>query len=272
MTLGKLIGRGRTADIYLWGEDKVIKLFHENFSEKSIDFEFHINKIVQDIYPNIPKVFEKTRIQNKTGIIFEYIQGPTLLEVFTRNPFSIFKEVKRFVELHVEMHKCGVAGLNDLKNYLLNDIKRVKELDDNQRNLIIKVLDNLPSKNILCHRDFHPDNILYAEKSLVVIDWITSVQGAPAADVARSYYIMKYGSPMQIISRIDKLKIKIFRSVASRLYLYHYCKKAKMKRKEIKKWELVTIVARLREGITEEKDFILKRINELIKKASKKKT
>ena len=249
-----------------------MKLFHENFSEKSADFEYHINKIVQDIYPNIPKVFEKIRIQNKTGIIFEYIQGPTLLDVFTRNPFSIFKEVKRFVELHVQMHKCEVEGLNDLKSYLLNDIKRVKELDDNQKNLIIKLLDNLPSNSVLCHRDFHPDNVLYTKKSLVVIDWITAVQGAPAADVARSFYLMKYGSPMQNISRFDKLKINLFRSVASRLYLHHYCKKTKMKHKEIKKWELVTIAARLREGITEEKDFILKRINELLKQASKKKT
>jgi len=133
---------------------------------------------------------------------------------------------------------------------------------------ILKMLDKLPADNKLCHRDFHPDNVMRSEKGLIVIDWMTATSGSPAGDVARTYYILKHGAPMDSIPFIEKIKIAIYQGVVSRRYLREYLKLSKLKRKDIKKWEIVIITGRLNENIPQERAYILKRIKRILKSTS----
>ncbi|MHA1365631.1 MAG: aminoglycoside phosphotransferase family protein [Candidatus Heimdallarchaeota archaeon] len=226
-------------------------MFHENFPKKVVQSEYDTSKYVQNHLQFIPRVFDLIEYQGKSGIIFEKIEGITLLDYLTNNPFRLIKVVKQIAKLHVEIHKV---------DYL----ERVKQLDETTKEKILLILEKLPKDNKLCHRDFHPDNIMRSTKGLIVIDWMTATSGSPAGDVARTYYIMKHGAPLESFSFKEKIMIKIFQSIASRRYLREYLRLSKLTRKEINKWEIVIIAGRLRENIPQENDYILKRIKKIL--------
>ena len=48
-----------------------------------------------------------------------------------------------------------------------------------------------PDGDRLCHGDFHPMNILGDVSQPVIIDWPDARRGDPAADVCRSYLLMR---------------------------------------------------------------------------------
>jgi aminoglycoside phosphotransferase (APT) family kinase protein len=49
----------------------------------------------------------------------------------------------------------------------------------------------MPEGDRLCHGDFHPINVLGEISRPVVIDWPDACRGDPAADVCRSYLLLK---------------------------------------------------------------------------------
>ena len=233
LKLGKEIGKGRTAEIYEWSEGKVIKLFYKEFSE-AVDSEYQINLKVQDVYTNVPRAYDKMEIDGRQGIIYEYIEGKTLVEIATTKPFLVVKEMKEFTKLHAEMHKCTINGLSDINSDLRYILSKSKYLDKNQKEILLAKLEKMTSGNALCHMDYHPDNIMKTEKGLIVIDWITAGIGNPHADIARTLYILKRGSPVSDLSIITKLVIKIFQLFVSRIYYKTYKKLTGIKRKDLK--------------------------------------
>jgi thiamine kinase-like enzyme len=266
MKIDKLIGKGRTADVFEWDESKVLKLFHKNYSEKYVQYEYNISKYLQEKLSFIPKVYDLVEYQERQGIVFEKIEGISLLEYLMKNPFKLFNEMKQFAKIHAEIHKCEFKGNVAQKEFLLNDINRTKDLDEKTKKKILKSLASLPTDDTLCHRDFHPDNVFYTSRGLIVIDWITATVGAPAGDVARTYYILRHAKPIGKLSIWDKIKVKLFQTFISRQYLKNYLKHSKLTMKQINEWELVTIAGRLAENIPHEKSYILTRIKKLLSK------
>jgi len=268
MKIGNLIGRGRTADVFELNENKILKLYHENFPKRWVQGEYDTSKYVQDHLDFVPRVFELIEYQGKHGIIFEKIEGITLVEYLLKNPIKIFKVVKQIAKLHVELHSIEYLEKDNQKEFFRYDIKRVKELDETTKDKILLILDKFPADNKICHRDFHPDNIMHSKKGMIVIDWMTATSGSPAGDVARTFYILKHGTPLASLSFKEKIKIKIFQSIATRRYLRQYLKFSNLTRKEIKKWEIVIITGRLNENIPHEQSYILKRIKKIMKTIS----
>jgi hypothetical protein len=52
-------------------------------------------------------------------------------------------------------------------------------------------LADMPEGDRLCHGDFHPVNVLGQNSRPMVIDWPDACYGDPAADVCRSYLLLK---------------------------------------------------------------------------------
>ena len=49
----------------------------------------------------------------------------------------------------------------------------------------------MPEGDRLCHGDFHPINVLGEVSRPVVIDWPDACRGDPAADLCRSYLLLR---------------------------------------------------------------------------------
>jgi aminoglycoside phosphotransferase (APT) family kinase protein len=97
----------------------------------------------------------------------------------------------------------------------------------------------MPEGDRLCHGDFHPYNIMGPPEREVLIDWPNASQGDPAADVCRTYVLL--------------------RSVSSELasaYVDAYSQVSGESRDKILNWLPFVAAARLAEGVPESDDLM----------------
>jgi uncharacterized protein (TIGR02172 family) len=268
---GKLIAQGRTAEIYEWGDKDVVKLFREMAMPTMVEYEYKISSIVQSFNLSVPKALEIVHIDNRHGIIFEKVNGNTMLKEIIAKPWKFIEQARRMANLHYSIHKCEVSNLPSQKDILRRSIENAKLLTENKRKQILEYMDKLPEGNTLCHGDFHPDNILISEGKAVVIDWITGSMGTAAADVARTSLLIRFGSMPPGTSFIIKNVIKYVRGYLYKGYIDRYLKVSGMKMEEVEKWELPVAAARLVEWVpNSEKKMLLQIIDEGLVKLYKK--
>ena len=122
---------------------------------------------------------------------------------------------------------------------------------------IYKYINSLPDGNILCHFDFHPDNIMLSAGKNVVIDSMTACKGDGLSDVARTGIILKFSE----IPRVPRFVNMIFSCMKKKLYkdyIKEYLKATRSQIERIEAWEMPIAGARLREWIPEkEKQTLL---------------
>jgi hypothetical protein len=88
MEKGQLIGKGKTAEIYSWGSDRVLKLYLEGRPIDQAECEVKIQQAVQALGIPTPAV-DGIHLGYRYGIIMERISGPTMLELVARQPWRI---------------------------------------------------------------------------------------------------------------------------------------------------------------------------------------
>ncbi|MFD0771725.1 phosphotransferase family protein [Bacillus sp. CGMCC 1.60114] len=249
------IGVGNTAEIYLWNENEIVKLFHEHIPQSFIEKELFVSQEIQNLGLFVPKVGDKVFDQNRTGIIYEKIDGVTLTEQLAKDPMNVEKEAKRFAELHFQIHGMKSSALSDIHESLIFHINRCNRFTLEQKEKIVSYIAALPTNQAVCHMDFHPDNILISEQGPIVIDWMTAGSGNPFADVARTVIILKYAHLPASIPEPVKQGIMRLRHAFCEEYVKEYLTLSKGTWKDIESWFLPIIAARLIEGIPEnEKD------------------
>ncbi len=128
----------------------------------------------------------------------------------------------------------------------------------------------MPDGNTLCHGDLHPENLMVSKNKLYVIDWSNAYSGNPIGDVARTYYVLKYGlAPSDEYTLKKNFIVRFFfkkiKSLVAKTYIKHYIKLTGISLKEIRKWDLAIYAARLREPVPLEYDNLLKMITKILK-------
>ncbi len=113
---------------------------------------------------------------------------------------------------------------------LATRIARAKPLDEPRKQPLLGRLADLPEGDRLCHGDFHPINVLGEVSQPIVIDWPDACRGDPAADVCRSY-----------------LLLRLHAEEIAEPYLDAYCRIANVSQGKILDWLPYVAVARLAE-------------------------
>jgi len=266
-----LLGEGRESEVYLWDKMQVLKLFRTDVSKERIDFEYEASELVQKHYEHAPKVFGKIEVNDRQGILYELIEGKTMNENIMNNKLKLRKFGKCLGTLHAKLHKLKTAKIRSQKPYFEKRIRNTSLLTNSQKDIIINYLHSLRDGESPCHGDLHPDNILISYKAPFVIDWSNLTIGNPIADIARTTYLLKksYDPNNSDRSIVIKAFLKVFRSIFYRAYYKSYRKILKTSKNEINAWEIIICAVRLSEDISEELDYLLKRINYNLKKLEK---
>ncbi|MDF2821349.1 MAG: putative aminoglycoside phosphotransferase (protein kinase related), diverged [Clostridiales bacterium] len=263
--LGLMIGQGNTAEIYQYGTNKILKLYRKGLPEAFCKNEFEITKNIYDLLGLCPNAFDVIEVDGRVGAIYEKIDGQTMLKSMLSRVWSIRKQSKLLAHYHESIQKPIEFEIPTVKDKLKYDIESVNELSEVEKKKLFHYIDNLPDGNILCHFDFHPDNILMSKERVVIIDWMTACKGNALADVARTSIMLKYGS-IQIKSAFVKMIINKFRKKIYQHYIAEYIKNTNCNFRDIEKWEVPIAAARLCEWIPEdEKKKLLSIVQEFIK-------
>lgn len=253
------IGQGRTAEIFELSEDNqiIIKLYNQNVPETDIHREFHTSRLAHSLGIQTPKPIEMTRIDNRNGILFQRVNGLSLLERISKSPLAIKQHSMKLAKLHHSLHRHQADGhLVRQKQVLEQMIQSNAVLTDNEKDIILDRLEKLPDDNRFCHGDFHPDNVMVGEKDWV-LDWLTGTSGSPAGDVARTILLLGVGSMPPETPRYMITFVNLFRKRLQQRYAKEYLKLSGMDHAEIDKWMLPVAAARLNEWIPQEEQEIL---------------
>src|SRR5262245_22402390 len=102
-----LVGRGYCSDVYAWGDERVLKLFHGPLGRARAEREYRATRAVHAAGLPAPAAYELLEIDGRCGVVFERINGPSLFESVQAKPWTLFGGVRKLSELHAAIHACA---------------------------------------------------------------------------------------------------------------------------------------------------------------------
>jgi aminoglycoside phosphotransferase (APT) family kinase protein len=232
--LGRRLGSGKEAEVFESGE-AVIKLYKAGVPKRAVFREAAALAQAEALGLPVPSVGGVRQIDGRWGVVMSRVDGRSFAEIIVAQPADKEAYLKEMALLHRRIHGCQAVFLGSLKARLEADICRAAALSEGQRGRLLEELAGLPDGDRLCHGDFHPWNVLGLPSRPSVIDWMAASRGTPAADVCRSYVLIRSIAP----------------DLASS-YVEAYAQVAGERLEDIFKWLSVVAAARRAEDVPNE--------------------
>jgi aminoglycoside phosphotransferase (APT) family kinase protein len=253
--IGAPIARGRTAEVFAWQDGQVLKLFYDWVPPIWVETETKASRTVYEAGLPAPAVEGVVEADSRRGIVFERVEGPSMLAEWKSKPWVLVRSARQLAELHAAIHALPGAGLPAYRERLEGSIRAAQALPAHLKDAALSALARLPDGDALCHGDFHPDNVIVTARGPIIIDWMTAVRGNPLADVARtSLLLCKAALPPGTRGRWI---VEAGRRLYHAIYLRRYLQLHPASREDIAAWRLPTLAARLNENIAAEQAQLL---------------
>jgi tRNA A-37 threonylcarbamoyl transferase component Bud32 len=251
----KKIGIGRTAEVYDYKDNKVLKLFYSTFNDKDIEYEYLITKNISDTTSIAPKVYDVINVNNRMGIVYEKINGQMLSEYLSRNFKNAHKIVHKFAQTQKVINNINSENIPNHTNKLKQRITNSSLLCDSEKEIIVKYLKTI-NKNEICHGDYHPENVFVDQNyNFRVIDWANMFVSNKYIDIARTYYLIKLGKSLNRKTKPGELIEWLGRQFITKLY-WEKIKTEENRRKYFLPCLFIVILIRYDENIEREGKWI----------------
>jgi len=259
------VAEGREAEIFAWGEGRVIKLFRSTEARRQAEWEAAAMGAAGSAGPLVPATYGVTEVMGRPGLVMERIEGRDLLATVERRPWLVFEVGRILGELHAQLHQVPAPeGLPSLKERI--DMGRDSPaVPDDVRDLALALLETLPDGDRLCHLDFHPANVIRSPRGPVVIDWPNASRADPAADVARTLLLVGLGRLPPGSSPVLHVVAAVGRRLMIASYLRAYRRARPLDSSTLRRWGIVGAAVRLTEGIAEERPALLRLVRREMK-------
>ena len=255
---GPLLGAGRTAEVYALGDARVVKLLRPGFPDSLGEAEAVAAELTTNAGLEVPRFHGTIRVAGRLGLVYEHIEGPSMLEMVLARPWTAWRMGRELARLHAAMHDADGTPLPDIRQAMALAIGRVAAAD--VRDAALRRLDELPDASSVLHGDFHPANVLMTDAGPRIIDWLTAASGPAAADVARTLLLLRDTPLPRGMAPARRATVTMLRYVFARTYLAAYRRARPVDPHELTRWRLPILVARLDEGIAEERVLLTRLI------------
>lgn len=200
--LGELLGSGKEAEVFAFGAG-VVKLYRSAASKRSAFREAAVLALVETLGLPVPVVSGVQQLGDRWGLTMNRVEGPALAEAMGREPSLLPAHLRAMASLQLRVHGHPATQLPSLKARLAANIRSSRLLGEALKDALLGGLAALPEGDRLCHGDFHPLNVMGPPGHAVLVDWLDASRGEPAADVCRSYVLMRSVSPEMASSYVD---------------------------------------------------------------------
>lgn len=240
---GPRIGFGRSSEVFEYVSRQVLKLYRIPWEPAAVLNEFEATKLAWTLGLPVPEPVRIIEEDGRTGIVFERLEGRSVMRRFARDPIRLLIVLRRMARLQHRIHACDAPHLPSQQEMLRGQIARAR-VSARVKRSALAVLDRLPDGTSLCHGDLHPENVICTPQGLHVVDWQKARAGNPSADVARTALILRHG-------RLDLgrfgpfLPMDAIRRAAAFLYLWRYAQLTGTPVAELRAWRLPLLVSRL---------------------------
>jgi aminoglycoside phosphotransferase (APT) family kinase protein len=260
---GELIAEGRTARVYALGHDRVVKVLRPGFPDQIGEEEAVAARTADEAGIGAPRFHGLARVDGRVALIYERRDGVSMMDHLTARPWHAGRLGGTLGGLHAAMHGASAVSLPRFRSAVATAVRSAEPIAGAAaRGAAITRLDGLPDGSVLCHGDFHPGNVMLGAGAPTVIDWLTASSGPPAADVARTLLLLRDGRLPDDMPRTPRVQISLLRRWFVAGYLRAYRRVRPLDLREVARWRLPLLVARLDEGIQAEQAHLLRLIDE----------
>lgn len=248
------IAEGREAEIFAWEDGKVLRLFHSGRTEAEAERQGRMMEEVGAAGVRAPGLYGQVTIEGRHGLIMERLDGPDLLTALGSAPWRLFSVAATCGRVHANLNAAqaprGLPQTHDrLAPYALNP----EWVPPRFAEVAIERLRQLPRGDRLLHGDFHPGNVMMKGREPVVIDWTNATSGPAEADFARTKLLLAIGEPPPGTPFLVRVLASNLGKVFAALYAREYRKRANVDNDLVEAWMLPIAVARLADGIEQER-------------------
>jgi hypothetical protein len=111
--------------------------------------------------------------------------------------------LNRMAQLQLQMHGHPATQFASLKARLAANVQRASLLGESRQINLLAGFAKMSAGDCLCNGAFHPYNIMGPLGCEVLIDWLAVSRGEPAADVCRSYMLLRHAAPEMTSAYFD---------------------------------------------------------------------
>jgi len=244
---------GRTAEVFAWGDGRVLKLLRPGFADSLGEEEAIAAGRAAGAGLAAPRLLGTVRVDGRFGLVYERLHGPSMVQLVLEQSALADPMAARLAELHAAMHAHDAAGLPDAHDRLrhaIDDAGRI--LGSATRDAALRRLASLGRGHSILHGDLHPGNVVMSDRGPIVIDWLTATAGPPAADVARTIMLLTDTVLGDDIGPQERPLVERLRHRFADAYLRRYRELRPLDPGELAAWRLPTLVARAAERVAGE--------------------
>ncbi|WCT74567.1 aminoglycoside phosphotransferase family protein [Sphingomonas naphthae] len=242
---GTPIGRGTSSEVYRRADGRVVKLYGTEVPDALIAREEAASRHAAACGLPVAAASARIEVDGRRGLLFDYVEGRTVLAVTGRAPWGIARAFARMARAQAAIHSRRPP----------RDMRRQRDVTELQivhsgcdmatRSAALARLTRLGASggiDRLCHGDFHPGNVIDTPAGLVVIDWGRASAGQPLADLARTELLIRFGA-FPSGNALRRGAVALCRELAARWYVWCYARAAGISPAAVAPWRLPMAVA-----------------------------
>lgn len=168
----RLIGRGRNADVYDIGGNRVLRRYRDGREPRAVAREAQVMTHARAHGVPVPEVFDV----HESDIVMERAAGRTMLDMLGSRPWTLRAQAATLARLHATVH--AAPALEWLP-------APFGEADSGEGR-------GSGGAEVLLHRDLHPMNVILTASGPMIIDWEGAARGPAVADVAMTWVIVAF--------------------------------------------------------------------------------
>jgi Ser/Thr protein kinase RdoA (MazF antagonist) len=257
------IAEGREAEMFAWEGGTILRLLRDPQAQRQNQWQAAAMEAARSRGVRVPAIHEVTTVLDRPGLVMERIDGPDLLTLIGKRPWTVFRVGRICGEVHAQMHSVKAPSvIPPLRARLKQRIESLTRLPEHLARFALDALDSLPDGDSLCHGDFHPANILMAGETPVVIDWTGATRGDATADYVRTWLTLRMGEPPPGTSIFLRLMSLVGRNLLTSAYVRSYRRERPLDMGLVSRWEIPIAAGRLADGIEEETSNLISLLEE----------
>jgi aminoglycoside phosphotransferase (APT) family kinase protein len=265
-SLGPRLATGGTAELFALADDRVVKLYWQGAGMDAAEREAERTEAAGGLGAPAPRVFEVVSVEERPGVVFERLEGPSMLALFAQEPNRLDALAQQLAEIQARFHASKPIRLPPQREHLVRRIN-LGPLPARHKPQVLSRLRGLDDGEVLCHGDLHPGNVIMTAGGPRVIDWFDATAGNPAGDLARTCLLLQYAR----MPRASEGERRVFEALREKFldaYLARYRILMPEASHALVEWFLPIAGARLAEPIgAPERTALLKVIDSLLAEA-----
>jgi thiamine kinase len=251
--VGAVIGSGREAIVYAFGNDRVVKVFRDKEAVRRARAEFAVTNVLLAHGLPVASPIEIITVDGAPGLISTRARGADLNGILAHAPWKVRAVAARLAAVQLAMHAVSAPpDLPEVRHIVEQRIRFGTSIPPQLAAAALKVLRDLPRGDRMCHGNLHLGNVIVDGDEVIVVDCGDASSGDPLAEVAQT--LVRYrcarlrpGAPWPA-----RLGSAIGRRLLARCYLRAY-RRSKPKDATLALWEGVRAVERMAEGHSRER-------------------